>query len=216
MWMKFYTSRTMQKLWWINWHWVGGWRMTVWDLRSNIWGWMYLSINCRTVKNVGVCWARIKAAVKCVEDPLAVCGLKRKENTRVAVAIGHRLEVDVSEQLQGGEVSLYQQYNGVLWRACQMGRVDILLEVALMLSHKAMPKRGRLEALYSIFAYLRKHEMSTLVFDDARAGADERRFTEVNWTTFRRRSHQTHRRQGDKSMVETAPAIWRGYCAVSV
>jgi hypothetical protein len=125
------------------------------------------------------CWSMssrdyVKAAVKCVEDALAEQGLKLKGKADRPLPYGYRPEVDVSEELQGGEVSLYQQYIGVLRWACELGRVDILLEVALMSSHMAMPRRGHLEALYSIFAYLRKHEKSTLVFDDAKADVDER------------------------------------------
>jgi hypothetical protein len=47
-----------------------------------------------------------------------------------------------------------------------------------------MPRQGHLEAVYHIFAYLKKHENSTLVFDDAIPFIDERRFKDVSWKDF--------------------------------
>jgi hypothetical protein len=126
----------------------------------------------------------VKSAVKCVEEALMAEGLKLKGKAERPLPYGYRPEVDVSEELQAKDISLYQQYIGVLRWACELGRVDILTEVSMMSSHMAMPRKGHMEALYSIFAYLRKHENSTLVFDDARADIDERRFTEVNWKDF--------------------------------
>jgi hypothetical protein len=43
---------------------------------------------------------------------------------------------------------------------------------------------GHLQAVYDIFAYLKKHENSTLVFDDAIPFIDERRFNRANWYDF--------------------------------
>ena len=41
-----------------------------------------------------------------------------------------------------------------------------------------------MEAVYHIFAYLKKHENSTLVFDDAIPFIDERWFKDVSWKDF--------------------------------
>ena len=53
-----------------------------------------------------------------------------------------------------------------------------------MSSFTAMPRKGHLEAVYHIFAYLRKHERSTLVFDNATPFVDELRFAPVDWAGF--------------------------------
>ena len=49
-----------------------------------------------------------------------------------------------------------------------------------------MPRRGHLEALYYIFAYLKKHENSArIVFDPKTPGIDERVFnSNANWQDF--------------------------------
>jgi len=47
-----------------------------------------------------------------------------------------------------------------------------------------LPHEGHLEAVYHIFAYLKKHENSKVVFDDAVPEIDERKFTNVDWKDF--------------------------------
>jgi hypothetical protein len=54
----------------------------------------------------------------------------------------------------------------------------------MLSSHNAMPRVGHLQAVYDIFAYLKKHENSTMVFDDAVPFIDQRRFNPVNWSQF--------------------------------
>ena len=49
----------------------------------------------------------------------------------------------------------YQELVGVLWWAVELGRVDILLETAMMSTHLALPRKGHLEQLYHIFGYLK-------------------------------------------------------------
>jgi hypothetical protein len=54
----------------------------------------------------------------------------------------------------------------------------------MLSSHNAMPREGHMEAVYYIFAYLKKHENSTMVFDHGVPFIDERRFTNVQWSEF--------------------------------
>ena len=54
---------------------------------------------------------------------------------------------------------------GVLRWMVEMGRVDICVEVSLMSSQMALPRRGHLERLFNIFRYLKVHHNSEMVFD---------------------------------------------------
>jgi hypothetical protein len=47
-----------------------------------------------------------------------------------------------------------------------------------------MPRAGHLNAMYDIFAYLKKHENSTVVFDPNEPELDRRMFNEYDWTDF--------------------------------
>jgi hypothetical protein len=69
---------------------------------------------------------------------------------------GYRTEVDASDELPPELVTRYQGLIGVLRWACELGRVD-MVEVLMLSSHNAMPREGHLEAVYHIFAYLKRH-----------------------------------------------------------
>jgi hypothetical protein len=71
-------------------------------------------------------------------------------------------ELDVTEELNEEDVTFYQELIGVLRWATEIGRVDILLEVALLSQYSASPREGHLEQLLHIFAFLRRHPKLTL------------------------------------------------------
>jgi hypothetical protein len=135
------------------------------------------------------CWSMsgrdyVKNAVKNVETMLEKEGMKLRSKADRPMPSGYRPEVDVSNELAPDLVTRYQGLIGVLRWACELGRIDILVEVSMLSSHNAMPREGHLEAAYHVFAYLKKHENSTLVFDDAIPFIDERRFKDVDWKDF--------------------------------
>ena len=126
----------------------------------------------------------IKNAVKNLEETLALESMKLKGKADRPMPSDYRPEIDVSPLLSDELANRYQNLIGVLRWACELGRIDILLEVSLLSSYTSMPRRGHLEAVYSIFAYLKKHDRSTIVFDDRTPFIDELRFIPVDWTDF--------------------------------
>ena len=62
-------------------------------------------------------------------------------------------------------ISRYQQLIGILRWSCKLGRLDILLEVSLLSAFSAAPREGHLDAVYHMFAYLRKHGSAAINFD---------------------------------------------------
>ena len=126
----------------------------------------------------------IRNAVKNLEETLARENTKLKGKANRPLPLSYRPEIDVSPLLSDEMANRYQNLIGVLRWACELGRLDILLEVSWLSSYTAMPRRGHLEAVYSIFAYLKKHDRSTLVFDDHVPFVDELRFTPVDWKDF--------------------------------
>jgi len=133
-------------------------------------GFEYWSMSARTY---------VKNAVKNLEDTLALEGkmLKQFASDKSAerpLPISYRPEVDVSDLLNDELGSRYLNLIGVLRWACELGRVDILFEVSIMSSHSAMPRIGHLQMLYRIFAYLKKHENSTIVFNPKMPDLDDR------------------------------------------
>jgi hypothetical protein len=55
----------------------------------------------------------------------------------------------------------------------ELGHVNIITEVSLLSAHNVMPCEGHLEAVYHVFAYLRKHKCLRIVFDEAMIDVDE-------------------------------------------
>lgn len=58
----------------------------------------------------------------------------------------------------------------------ELGRVDILLEVALMSTYMAMPREGHLQQLYRMFGYLKMYPKRKIAFDFQHPKIDEQMF----------------------------------------
>jgi hypothetical protein len=82
--------------------------------------------------------------------------------------------------------SKFLQLIGILRWAIELGRLDIFVEVSQFYQHQALPRRGHLEAVYHIFAYLKKHHNGArVVFDPKTPDIDERVFnSSADWRDF--------------------------------
>ena len=78
---------------------------------------------------------------------------------------GWKPELDVTPELKDEDVSFYQQQIGVLRWMVELGRVDICTEVSMLAGFSACPRQGHLAAVIHLYAYLKKHPRSKLVFD---------------------------------------------------
>jgi len=68
--------------------------------------------------------------------------------------------------------------------ACELGRIDILLETALMSQYLAAPRKGHLGKLFNIFSYLRANLSFPLYFKPSIMSNDYSKFKEVDWSEF--------------------------------
>lgn len=130
----------------------------------------------------------VRNAVKVVEaliaedDPEA----KLKTTARNPFPSGYKPELDVTPELNDELGSRFLQLIGILRWAIELGRMDIFVEVSQLSQHQALPRRGHLEALYHIFAYLKRHENGArIVFDPKTPNIDERVFnSDAEWQDF--------------------------------
>jgi hypothetical protein len=98
---------------------------------------------------------------------------------------GYRPELeDVTDELDSELSSRYSQLIGILRWMVELGRIDIYHEVSVLSQYLALPRHRHLEAVYHIFAYLDKHEKSSIVFDPADPYFDPVAFQEVDWSEF--------------------------------
>ena len=70
--------------------------------------------------------------------------------------------------------------------AIDIGRIYILLEVSLMLTHLALPRIGHLEHLYHVFGFLKENPKLKLDFDPAHPQISENIFQKHDWQDFYR------------------------------
>ena len=93
---------------------------------------------------------------------------------------GYRPELDVTPELNAKEANYYQSLIGILGWAVELGRIDIITEVSELSSYLAMPREGHLESALHIFAYLRIHHNSRLIFDPTYPRIEPDQFKENN------------------------------------
>ena len=114
---------------------------------------------------------------------------------------GYQPELDTSPELKQDGLQRYQELIGMLCWAVELGRVDVLLETALMSTHLALPQRGHLEQLYHIFGYLKAHPECNLFFDPHHPKVDEWAFKEYDWYDFY---------QDARERLSSDMSTWRG------
>jgi hypothetical protein len=66
----------------------------------------------------------------------------------------------------------------------ELGRIDIMVPVSMLASQIAAPREGHLEQIFHLYAYLKQHERSTMVFDDTQPDIDKSRFMQCDWHEF--------------------------------
>lgn len=97
----------------------------------------------------------------------------------------YKPELDTTKELNEGLLSQYCQLIGILRWSVKLGRVDIYLETALLSQYLASPREGHLEAVYHIFAYLKKHRKTSIVFDSRGVKLEKQAFVDVPMDSWR-------------------------------
>jgi hypothetical protein len=110
--------------------------------------------------------------------------LFNKRQRKRPYQFGYRPELDVSDELQGEEVTWYQQLIGMLRWVTELGRFDVLFEVSKLSSHNALPRKGHLRAVYNVFYHLHTTKTRKIVFDDSRCDVDVSCFMNTDWSDF--------------------------------
>jgi hypothetical protein len=75
---------------------------------------------------------------------------------------GYRPELDSTQELDADGITMYQELIGELRWATEMGRVDILFELAILSAYQASPRQGLFDQLLKIYGYLKHKPKVTL------------------------------------------------------
>jgi hypothetical protein len=126
----------------------------------------------------------IKEALRNLEIELAKVGKTLKGKPATPMQANYHPELDISPILDPEQASYYMSLIGILCWAVELGRVDIFIDVSLLSSYMCQPRVGHLEQVLHIFAYLKHHENSNMVFDPNYVTWETEAFIQHNWTEF--------------------------------
>ncbi len=98
--------------------------------------------------------------------------------------MGYVPELDVTPELNNEMASIYQSQIGVLRWMVELGWTDINMEVSMLASQLAVQRKGHMEALLHIFAFLKSHHNSRLAMDPTYPNIDYSVFKECDWKEF--------------------------------
>ena len=124
----------------------------------------------------------IRRAIKAVEEELLKVGKGLPTRVTTPLSNGYRPELDVSDPLSPERLNYYQGLIGVLRWACELGRIDILMPVSMMSQYLASARQGHLQEVLHIFAYLKQHDRSSLVFDEREPTYKNVTFVDADWS----------------------------------
>jgi len=91
-------------------------------------------------------------------------------------------ELDATSFLEDDAAHYYLSLIGTLQWLSELGRIDICHAVGVMSRYNALPRQGHLDAVIRIFAYLKHHKNSKLVFDTCQRDFPESSFIQHDWT----------------------------------
>ena len=65
-------------------------------------------------------------------------------------------DLDTTAELDEEQATYYQSQMGILHWIVELGRIDIATVVSLLASHVALPRKGHVQTVFHIFAFLKK------------------------------------------------------------
>ena len=114
----------------------------------------------------------VRATIDNVEAWLRMRGEALKAKAACLFPFGWKPETDVTDLLKPKEASWHQQQVGVLQWMNDFEWIDILTEVSMLAACSAAPRAGHLVAVLHLFAHLKMHKRSNLVFHHSKADHD--------------------------------------------
>ena len=123
----------------------------------------------------------IQEAIRNLEVHLNVRGYKLRNRVNSPFTPSYRPECDTSEECDEDDARLYLSLIGLLRWMVELGRVDLVCEVSMMSSYTAAPRKGHLLQLFHMFAFLKAHHNSRMVFDPSYPDIDIDQFPKKEW-----------------------------------
>ena len=117
-----------------------------------------------------------------MEIELDTVGKRLPTKVTMPLACGYRPELDQSDELNPERQNYFQGLIGVLRWITELGRLDILMPVSMLSRYLVAAHHGHLDQVFHIFAYLKRYDSSTMVFDDTEPNFDRSCFKVCDWS----------------------------------
>ena len=98
---------------------------------------------------------------------------------------GDHPELDTSEFLPRDEIQIYQSLVGAMQWAISIGRFDIQTHIMTLSSFRAQPRRGHLQRVKRIYAYLIKYRHFRIRFDVREPNHENTPVQKFDWGKYR-------------------------------
>ena len=108
---------------------------------------------------------------------------KKAENP---LKMGYDPELDTSQEFDPDAESYYLTIIGILRWMIELGRIDIITKVLLLLSHVGLPREGHLEAATHVMAHVGQSYNSRLMYDPSYPEIDHSVFMKFDRSEFYR------------------------------
>ena len=125
-----------------------------------------------------------KKVLQEVERELEEAGRSLPKKTVTPLSSGYRPEIDMSEELDPTRQNYFQGLIGILRWLVELGRLDIMVPVSMLSRYLVSARVGHLDQVFHIFAYLKAHNRSTMVFDDTEPIIEGTRFVKRDWEDY--------------------------------
>ena len=131
----------------------------------------------KDIRGLGMCTQHsqnyVKAALTTVEEAIEHREYDMPMKAKTPFSTKYSPELDTTPELDADDTRLCQEWVGILRWDVELGRIDIYLEVSLISSHVANPRRGHLKEILYIFTYLKRRNKLTIAFDLRHPTIDE-------------------------------------------
>ena len=77
----------------------------------------------------------------------------------------YRPEQDGTPELPSKEITMYQEFIGILRWAIELGRVDLAHEISILTQYQASPRKGHMEYIMHTSYYLSKKPKRSIYMD---------------------------------------------------
>ena len=135
---------------------------------------IYLGVKLRkcTMNNGVECWyllasKYVQEAVRNVKNQWSTAypGIKWPRHADTPFMKYYLPELEISEDFNTEEANYYQSLICIVRWMIELGRIDMITDVSILYSFLSIPRQGRLEAVFQIFAYLDNKHNARIVFD---------------------------------------------------